>query len=176
MDSPFAKHGTAVPGAAKRPSPSASSYRGRPIHARAAHEAASLAPRTKLFKGVSLVRPKKCSARDRDQSHRRRRRRRQCHQPHGGARPARYRIHLRQHRCAGAAPTPAPPPASSSAKAALAPAATPSSAARTPSVNAAIIAEPSRARTWSSSPPAWAAAPAPAPHRLWPKWRARWAS
>jgi cell division GTPase FtsZ len=31
------------------------------------------------------------------------------------------------------------------------------------------------ARTWSSSLPAWAAAPAPAPRRSWPKWPSRWA-
>ena len=31
-----------------------------------------------------------------------------------------------------------------------------------------------KAPTWSSSPPGWAAAPAPAPRRSSPRWRARW--
>jgi cell division protein FtsZ len=38
------------------------------------------------------------------------------------------------------------------------------------------IAEALRAPTWPSSPPAWAAAPAPAPRRSSPRWRASWAS
>lgn len=33
-----------------------------------------------------------------------------------------------------------------------------------------------KAPTWSSSPPAWVAAPVPAPRRSSPKWRRKWAS
>ncbi len=38
------------------------------------------------------------------------------------------------------------------------------------------IADSSRGRTWSSSLPAWAAAPVPAPHRSWRRWPRKWAS
>ena len=52
----------------------------------------------------------------------------------------------------------------------------PERASRRPRLIATRSARRSTARTWPSSPPAWAVARVPVPHRSSLKWPARWAS
>ncbi len=97
------------------------------------------------------------------------RRRIECRQPHDRARADRRRVHRRQHRSTGAGFEPGARRGWCSARAsraAWAPAAIPRPERPPPWKAAASWPPPWPGPTWSSSPPAWAAAPAQA-QRPW---------
>jgi cell division protein FtsZ len=112
-----------------------------------------------MFEIIEVAEPR--SATDRDQGGGGRRRRRQRRRSHDPRRRAGRRVHLLQHRRPGAQPSNAHvklqfgPGLGAGGK--------PEKARELADAERERIAEALQARTWSSSPPAWAAAPAPVP-------------